>query len=88
MAKRTIEIFSAGCEVCNQAISLVRRIACDSCEISVLDMGEADVAIRARKLAVVSVPAVVVDGELLSCCSGRGVSEEALREAGVGQPLA
>ena len=88
MAKRTIEIFSAGCVVCEQAISLVRRIACDSCEISVLDMGDATVAKRAEKLAISSVPAVVVDGGLLSCCSGRGLSEEALREAGVGQPLA
>ncbi len=87
MAKRTIEIFSAGCAVCNQAISLVRRMACDSCEVSVLDMRDAAVATRAEKLAILSVPAVVVDGELLSCCSGRGVSEDAFREAGVGQPL-
>jgi hypothetical protein len=87
MAKRAIEIFSAGCAVCDEAISMVRRIACDSCEITVLDTREAGVASRAEKLAIRSVPAVVVDGELLSCCSGRGVSEEALREAGVGQPL-
>jgi hypothetical protein len=87
MAKRTIEIFSAGCAVCDQAISMVHRIACDSCDISVLDMRDAGVASRAEKLAIRSVPAIMVDGELLSCCSGRGVSEEALREAGVGQPL-
>ena len=87
MAKRTIEIFSAGCGVCDQAISMVRRMACDACDVSVLDMRDAGVASRAEKLAIRSVPAIVVDGELLSCCSGRGVSEEALREAGVGQPL-
>jgi len=86
MVKRTIEIFSAGCGVCDQAISMVRRMACDSCDVSVLDMRDAGVASRAEKLAIRSVPAIVVDGELLSCCSGRGVSEEALREAGVGQP--
>ncbi len=87
MEKRTIEIFSAGCSVCEQTISMVRRIACDSCVITVLDMSDAATAMRAEALAIASVPAVVVDGELLSCCSGRGVNEEALREAGVGQPL-
>ena len=87
MAKRMIEIFSAGCSVCEQTIAMVRRIACDSCDITVLDMSDAATAMRAEALSIASVPAVVVDGELLSCCSGRGVNEEALREAGVGQPL-
>ena len=87
MARRKIEIFSAGCAVCDQAISLVRGIACDSCDVSILDMGDAAVSRRAEELGILSVPAVVVDGELLSCCSRRGVSEDALREAGVGQPL-
>ena len=88
MEKRTIEIFSAGCSVCEQTVSMVRRIACDSCDITVLDMNDAAIATRAEAMSIASVPAVVVNGELLSCCSGRGVSEGALREAGVGQPLA
>lgn len=37
-------------------------------------------------LAIKSVPAVVVNGELADCCAGRGVKEDALRTAGIGQP--
>lgn len=84
---RTIEIFSAGCPVCRETIDLVNRIACPSCEISVLDMNRPDVAARAKDLGVRSVPAVAVDGKLADCCAGRGVDETTLRGAGVGQAL-
>jgi glutaredoxin len=85
--KRTVEIFSAGCPACSDTVQLVERLACASCEVSVLDMNDAAVAARARELGIRAVPAVVVDGELASCCSG-GPTEEALRAAGIGQPLA
>lgn len=83
-AKRKIEVFSAGCALCQDTIDLVNRMACPACEISILDMGEAAVAARAKELGVGSVPAVAVDGVLASCCAGRGVDEAALRAAGVG----
>ena len=85
--RRKIEVFSAGCAVCEETISLVRRIACDSCDVSVLDMGDDQVAGRAKRLGIRTVPAVVVDGELAACCAGSGPTESALRAAGVGQAL-
>ena len=85
-ARRKIEIFSAGCPACDQTVELVRRLACPSCEVSVLDMQQAPVAARAAQLGIRSVPAVVVDGKLATCCAGRGPDEESLRAAGVGQP--
>lgn len=85
--KRNIEVFSAGCGVCDDMIALVNSIACPSCEITVLDMRDAKVAARAKQLGVRSVPAVVVDGQLADCCAGRGVDEASLRAAGVGSPL-
>ncbi len=85
--KRQIEIFSAGCPVCQDTIDLVNRMACPSCEISVLDMNDRDVASRAASLGIRSVPAVAINGELADCCSGRGVDENTLRNAGIGQPL-
>lgn len=84
--KRQIEIFSAGCPACSGARKLVEQMACDSCEVTVLDMNDTDVAERARDLGVESVPAVAVDGTLLRCCADRGISKEALRDAGVGSP--
>ena len=83
---RKIEIFSAGCPVCQETIDLVNRIACPSCEISVLDMTDAAVAERARELGIRTVPAVVVDGTLAACCANQGPNESELRAAGIGQP--
>ena len=88
MAKRrVVEIFSAGCCVCEDAVSLVQRLACSSCDVRVLDMTDASIASRARELGIKTVPAVVVDGELASCRDGTGPTEEALRQTGVGQRL-
>ena len=85
--KRTIEIFSAGCAVCDETVTLVKQIACPSCEVTVLDMRNPDVARRAKSLGVRSVPAVVINGQLADCCAGRGPDEATLRAAGLGQPL-
>ncbi len=85
---RTIEIFSAGCPVCEEAVRLVNRVACSSCDVSVLDMRDAEVAARAKELGIRSIPAVLIDGVLADCCSGRGPDEVTLRAAGLGQPLA
>ena len=85
--KRRIEIFSAGCPACEETIQLVNEIACSSCEVSVLDMREPSVAARAKDIGVRTVPAVSLDGELVSCCAGAGPDERALQTAGIGQPI-
>ena len=85
--KRKIEVFSAGCSVCQETIEMVKRNACDSCEVSVLDMNDTDIADRAKRLGVRSVPAVIIDGKLADCCAGRGPDEATLKAAGLGQPL-
>ena len=85
--RRQIEIFSAGCAVCEEAVKRVNDIACPSCEITVLDMSDADTARRAATLGIRSVPAVVIDGKVADCCAGRGIDGDTLRAAGLGQPL-
>ena len=85
--KRQIEIFSAGCPACEEAVQTVNKIACPSCDVQVLDMHEPEVAAKAKKYGVRSIPAVVIDGKLADCCAGRGVDEATLRAAGVGVPL-
>ncbi len=85
--KRQIEVFSAGCDVCKEAIAKVNEMACDSCEVTVLDMSDPAVAGRAKELGVQSVPAVAIDGKLADCCQGRGINEDTLQAAGLGQPL-
>ena len=85
--KRKVEIFSAGCAACREAIRLVRRMACPSCEVTVHDMNQISVARRARKLGIRTVPAVVIEGKLAECCAGSGLAKGVLRVAGLGRPL-
>lgn len=85
--RRKVEVFSAGCGVCEETVSLVKRIACDSCEVVVLDMHDDQVAERAKGLGIRAVPAVVVDGKLAACCEKAGPTESGLRAAGIGQAL-
>jgi glutaredoxin 3 len=86
--KRTIEIFSAGCPVCESVVEQVRDAACPSCDIQVVDMKEPEIQKRAAELGIRSVPAVVIDGKLADCCAGRGVDLDVLRSAGLGRPIA
>jgi glutaredoxin 3 len=84
--RRKIEIFSAGCAVCNEVVDKVRQAACPSCNVQVLDMKAPEVRRRAADLGVASVPAVAIDGRLADCCAGRGVDIGVLRAAGLGRP--
>jgi hypothetical protein len=86
-AKRMVEVFVAGCSLCRETVELVRRLACDSCAVTVPEMSDPAVAARARRLGVRSLPAVVIDGRLAGCCTGRGPDQAAMRDAGLGQPL-
>ena len=84
--KRQIEVFSAGCPACDEAIQIVRATACTSCEVHILDMHQPDVAAKARSYGITKVPAVVVDGKLADCCQTGQVDAETLRQLGVGTP--
>lgn len=85
--RRKIEIFSAGCPACDEAVAAITDLACPSCEVVVLDMTDPAVAQRAKDLDVRSVPAVAVDGKLADCCSGRGPDMSVLQAAGLGRPV-
>jgi glutaredoxin 3 len=86
-AKRKVEVFSAGCPVCEETVAMVSRISCPSCEIEVLDMRNPAVAASAKSRGVRAVPAVAVDGRLAACSAGSGPDEATLRAAGVGRVL-
>ena len=78
--KKQIEVFSAGCSVCKETIETVKRLA-GSHEVVVHDMNKSDIASKAKHYGVRTVPAVVIDGKLASCCTGRGPDEDILRVA-------
>ena len=84
---RKIEVFSAGCTVCEDAVALINSIACPSCEVEILDMHKPEVSRKAKQYGIRSVPAVAIDGKLADCCTGHGPDETQLRAAGIGTPL-
>ncbi len=79
-AKKKIEVFSAGCSACKETIEMVKRMA-GSHELVIHDMNKAETASKAKQYGIRSVPAVVIDGKLASCCAGRGPEENILRAA-------
>jgi glutaredoxin 3 len=86
MAKRQVEVFSAGCPVCEPVVQLVREMACPDCEVTIHDLRQSG-AEKAAEYGITTVPAVVVDGNLASCCQNRGPNREDLAAAGIGQRL-
>ncbi len=86
MTLRKVEVFTAGCSLCDEAVQLVQSLACPSCTVEVLDMNDDAVQVKAKEYGVARVPPVVVDGILADCCQGRPVDADSLRALGVGRP--
>ncbi|MBF2072298.1 MAG: thioredoxin family protein [Synechococcales cyanobacterium C42_A2020_086] len=90
MTKRLVEVFTAGCPLCDETVSLVRELARDNCEIQVWDLREGcatnECREKANQYGIHRVPAVVVNGKLAECCQNQQpISREALLTAGIGQ---
>lgn len=84
-SKRKVEVFSAGCPACQETIDLVNKIACPSCEVTILNMNDTTVSQRAKSIGIHRVPAVVIDGKLADCCAVAAPDEQTLRAAGIGK---
>lgn len=83
--KRKVEVFGAGCALCNDTVRLVKASACSSCDVTVLDTNDIRAAQRASALGISRLPAVVIDGKLADCCSGGAINDAALKATGLGQ---
>ncbi len=89
--KRKIEIFTAGCPVCEDTIKQVQEAACSCCDVVVYDLNKGcetdECRDKAKAYGVKSLPAVAIDGKLASCCCNNGVDMETLKQAGLGRSL-
>ena len=79
--RRKIEIFSAGCPCCTEAVDLVKFLAGTEHDVEIRDMHDDAAGAAASGYGIRSVPAVVIDGQLTDCCAGRGLDEATLTEA-------
>jgi glutaredoxin len=83
---RKVEVFTAGCSLCDDAVQLVQSLACSSCDVEILDMKDESAQQKARQYGVTRVPAVTVNGTLADCCASGSINSETLRALGVGSP--
>ncbi|MHB8076758.1 thioredoxin family protein [Desulfosporosinus fructosivorans] len=87
--KRVVEIFSAGCYICENTVKEIKALACPNCEVKVYDLNKRcdtnECVEKANQYGVKSVPAVAINGKLVDCCNERGIDFEALKRAGLGQ---
>ncbi len=64
--KRKIEVFSAGCALCNDTLKLVREaVSSCGCEVIERRCEGVEQCDDAKRYGVKSMPAVVVDGQLI-----------------------
>jgi glutaredoxin len=86
MNKRKIEVFIAGCPVCDETVKLVESMMCPSCELQILNMRTDTTAqTKASVYGVKRVPTVVVDGKIADCCRQGAADKNTLLNLGVGR---
>lgn len=80
-----IELFSAGCKFCNSVENQVKEITGSNNILVTYNLHEEANAVEyyraAERYNINAVPAVVVDGKLLSCCGSSGFNKEILSAA-------
>jgi thiol-disulfide isomerase/thioredoxin len=85
--KRRVEVFTAGCPVCQGVVEIVNELACPNCDVTIYKLNRDEGVDEAKAYAVTALPSIVVNGELLECCKRGPITKEDLKAAGIGQPL-
>ena len=63
--KRRIEVFTAGCPLCNETLVLIKKaVAACGCEMIERRCSEKEVCAEAKQYQVRAMPSVVVDGAI------------------------
>jgi hypothetical protein len=86
-SKRKIEVFTAGCPVCQGVVDMVKELSCQHCEVTFYNLQKNEGLEEAKNYNVTAVPAVAVNGALLEACKRRPITKEDLKAAGLGEPL-
>lgn len=90
-AKRRVEVFTAGCPVCEEAVRKVKELACKNCEVVVYNLNEpcetGECLEKVKSYGIKRIPAVAVDGRLAECCVAGPVTIEGLRRAEIGSQI-
>ena len=86
--KRQIEIFTAGCPVCEPVVALVKETACENYKITIHNLSEqfeSKICVtKMEEYGVKRLPAIAVDGKLINCCKNVEITKGDLVNAGIG----
>ncbi len=90
MNQRKIEIFTAGCPLCEPVVEVVRSLASEyDNEVVVYDLVKQcetkECLSKVEQYGVKRLPAVAVNGELINCCKNNGITKQDLINAGIGK---
>lgn len=87
-SKRKVEVFTAGCLVCEDTVKMVKELACESCEVTVYNLNKScdsgNCLEKVNQYGIKKVPTVVVDGKIADCCVASGPTLEGLKTVGFG----
>jgi hypothetical protein len=79
--RRKIEVFTAGCPCCTEAVELVEFLAGTEHDVEIRDMRVPAVAVAARGYGIRRLPAIVIDGRLADCYAARDLDDATLTQA-------
>jgi hypothetical protein len=82
--KKQVEIFTAGCPICEPVVQLVKDTASSNCEITIYNLSEVGNDNICKKYNVKRLPSIAIDGKLLECCKNIEITKEDLISAGIG----
>jgi len=80
MKTNKVEIFTAGCPICDETVEEVKNIFSEK-EIIIYNLIKALDLNKAKEYGINRVPSVVVNGRLLNCCKNNKVDKKELTEA-------
>ncbi|SPF41464.1 Uncharacterized 9.0 kDa protein in mobE 3'region [Syntrophobacter sp. SbD1] len=85
--RRKVEVFTAGCPVCQGVVDMVKELACPHCELIFYNLNNNEGVEQAKSYGVAAVPSVAINGALLECCKHKPITREDLQAAGLGKSL-
>ena len=72
LSRRLIEVFTAGCYVCENAVKKIKTLACPNCDVKVYDLNKKcdtnECETKAKQYGINSVPAIAINGKLILQC--------------------
>ena len=78
--KKKVEIFTAGCFICNETVAAIEKLATSETEIKVYNLNtDAQGVELAKQYGIKTVPTVVINGVIADCCLNKGVIPEKIK---------